>query len=353
IVKNGNKIYKLEDFECKNFITDSQMIINKNVTIPDIECTGDSINITIIGENNLKNITFKNQGEVKIQCDSTGKHIKAGDLNVINGEIQKDYVPKGLESVAGMSELKQQLYDDIINPLKYRDKYRKYNINPVNGFMMYGPPGCGKTFIAEKLAEETGRNFITITPNDIGSIYQHQPAMKVAEKFSTARSEAPSIVFIDEAESLLYPREGLSKENPDYNEMITEFLQQMNKCADKDVLIIMASNEPQRIDNAIKRTGRTDKKIYVGPPDKETRKELFIQKLNSIYNDGNINYDDLSDKTNNYTAEDIRMVLRTASLKALHNDKPVSQQDIDEALQEVKPSISEKLVQYYKKKGED
>lgn len=351
-VINGEKIFKFENLKTTNIVTDGNVIIGKNVTIPNIQLIGKQPKITIIGPNNLKNILFKNKGEVIIQDNEAEEHVNIKSLNIINGEITKDYKLKGLEAVAGMTELKQQLYDDVINPLLYKEKYEKYDIHPINGFMLYGPPGCGKTFIAEKLAEETGRTLITISPKDIGSIYQHQPAMKVAEKFSSAIASTPSIVFIDEAESLLFPREGLSNENPDYNEMITEFLQQMNKCSKYDVLIITASNEPQKIDKAIQRTGRTDKKIYVGPPDAETRKELFIQKLKNIYNDGKINIEEIANKTNNYTAEDIRMVLRKASLEALHNDRPVCQNDIEAALQEVKPSISEELVKYYKQKGE-
>lgn len=91
--------------------------------------------------------------------------------------------------------LKKVLREDIINPLKYPEKYKKYGIPMINGLLLYGPPGCGKTYIVEALAEETQRNFISIRPSDIASIYQHEPAQKIAEKFMEAKINA-AIAYI-------------------------------------------------------------------------------------------------------------------------------------------------------------
>ena len=123
-------------------------------------------------------------------------------------------------------------------------------------------------------------------------------------------------------------------------------LQQFNNCKDKDILIICASNEPQKIDTAIKRTGRLDKRIYVGPPDAETREALFIKQMAKIYKAPDIDYKLLAEKSEYYTAEDIRMLLRDAGLKAMKKNLPVSTDDILTSLKSVQPSLSPQLTEY-------
>lgn len=261
---------------------------------------------------------------------------------------QRVCLPKGFNKVAGMHDLKQQLLDDIVNPLLNPKLYKKYGIDQTNGCLLFGPPGCGKTFIANALAEETNRPLFEITPSNVGSQWQHETAINIRNKFILAEGFDKSIVFIDEAEALLPSREFSSR----YAENVSEVLRNMNNSKKKNIFVILASNEPQKIDPAIKRTGRVDKKIYVGPPDVEARKELIKNKLNGIYKVCNIDYKKLALATNNYIAEDIRMVLRRAGLKAMKENSMITENHILEAISTVKPSLSESLIQSYKNKGD-
>src|SRR5690606_26038595 len=110
---------------------------------------------------------------------------------------------KGLEKVAGMSDLKNQLDVDVIQPLKQIEKYQKYRVEPLNGILLYGPPGCGKTFIAQCLAEEIGYSYFEIKPSDLASTYIHGTQEKIAKLFKGAEEKKPSLIFIDEIDAVL------------------------------------------------------------------------------------------------------------------------------------------------------
>ncbi len=353
-VINGVKEYELSNIKLDNFNAEGNVTAQNRVHIKNLNLKKADAIVTIEGNSLIDNINFENGGKVILKNDSNGKHPDITKINVTNGEVIKDYTLKGFEKIAGMEYLKQQLREDVIEPLEHPEIYKKYGLDVINGFLMYGPPGCGKTFVAKQLAEETGRYFVEIKPSNTGSSFIHETAQQIASKFAEARANKPAIVFIDEMEAIAPTRNGLDTSSTavDINEQVTELLQQINNCKKNDILVVVASNEPQRIDNAIKRTGRMDKKIFVGNPDKETRVELFKQQLNDIYAEKNINFDLLAENTEYYTAEDIRMIIRKAAFIAMRKNEPISQNELLTAIKEVKPSLSRKIVEQYYLKGE-
>lgn len=350
---NGTAEYKLTNITLDNFTAQKKITVAENTNIKNLILEEPNATVTIIGNSLIKNINFKNGGKVIIKNSFDGIHTDSNKINVKNGEIIKDYPLKGFDNIMGMKELKQQLYKNIILPLQHPELSKKYGINPINGVLLYGPPGCGKTFIAKKLAEETNMHFIEIKPSNVGDKYQHLTARNIASKFDEAEKKAPALIFIDEAEAIVPSREKLNGDNIEANEQVAELLQQLNNCKERNILVILASNEPQKIDSAIKRTGRIDSKIFIGQPDKETRKLIYKQELDKIYTDKTIDYNLLAQMSEYYTAEDIKNIVREAAYKALEKNSPIAQSDLIQSIKEVKPSLSEQIIKKYYIKGDN
>ncbi len=185
---------------------------------------------------------------------------------------------------------------------------------------MYGPPGCGKTFIVRKLAEELKYNFFEVKHSDIASSYIHGTVSKVGKLFEIAKLKAPSLVFIDEIEGLIPRREALGMGMEYKQEEVNEFLMQLNDAGKNKILVVAATNRPQLIDTALLRAGRMDKRIFVPPPDGEARRDLFRLFL-SDRPVGEIDYDKLSDLTANYVSADIELVANEACAYGRHARK--------------------------------
>ena len=127
----------------------------------------------------------------------------------------------------------------------------------------------------------------------------------------------------------------------------------MNNCSERGIFVITATNEPQKVDSALKRPGRIDKNIFVGPPDFEARKELFRLQLEDIYSEKNIDYDKLASLTENYTAMEIkRMIVRQAALSALKQNRRISEADIVSQIENYTPQLTPQMIEEYRKKGE-
>ncbi len=191
----------------------------------------------------------------------------------------KSESPSGLGKVAGMKKLKEMLIEDVINPIRDPEPFQRYGLSIPNGILLYGPPGCGKTFIARQLAEELGWYFKEIKGSDIGSVYIHGTVLAIRDLFAELEENAPAMVFIDEFEGLVPKRSELSGIQQYKSEEVNEFLVHLNECAAKRIFIIAATNEPNKIDEAILRPGRLDKMILVEPPDFDARIELLKMYL--------------------------------------------------------------------------
>ena len=175
----------------------------------------------------------------------------------------------GFADVAGMSEIKSVMQKKIINILKDPQKAERFKIQIPNGMLLYGPPGCGKSFIAEKFAEEAGYNYVFVKSSDLASIYVHGSQEKIGALFDEARKNAPTILNFDEFEALVPNRSKIN--NTSESGEVNEFLSQMNNCGKDRIFVIASSNRPDLIDPAILRKGRIDKVIFIPVPDKEAR----------------------------------------------------------------------------------
>jgi len=252
---------------------------------------------------------------------------------------------KGFDLIAGMNELKEILYQDIILPLKERELYLQYKVSIPNGMLLYGPPGCGKTFIAEKFADEVGYNFVMIKPSDLKSKWVNATEENIGKLFKDAEANAPTIIFIDELDAIVPSREG--DLNQGAASAVNEVLAQMTNCGEKEIFVIGATNRPEKIDPAILRTGRMDKIIYLPPPDLTARKEMFKLHLKERPTEKDIDIDKLADLTNLYVASDIKFIVNEASRNALKERVRIKQVHLENAINSNPPSVSERQLKKY------
>jgi len=249
---------------------------------------------------------------------------------------------KGFECVAGMEELKNLLITDVINPLRNPEKFKKFKVSIPNGIILYGPPGCGKTFIVRKLAEELGYNFFEVKHSDLATPYIHGSVSNIGKAFAIAKQNAPAVLFFDEISGLVPDRKYLHESSSHKEEEIDEFLMQLHDAADNKILVVGATNYIDRIDPAILRPGRFDKKIYVSVPDFEARKSLFKVGLSNRPYDKNMDFDRLADLTEGFSCADIiENVVESSARVAANQDLTLIEQDLLES--EIARSVNEKL----------
>ena len=288
-------------------------------------------------------------------------------LQALNGEIEveineptikakeekpvpkKDFKPnrlgKGFDRIAGMESLKSILYNDVIRALNEQELYESYGLTIPNGMLLYGPPGCGKTFIAESFAEEVGYNFVQIKPSDLASIYVHGSQEKIGKLFDEARKNAPTILFIDELDAVMPSREGDLSHS--YSAEVNEFLAQMTNCSQDGIFIIGATNRPDKIDTAIMRTGRLDKHVYLPPPDNKAREQMFQLHLKKRPLELGLDYEVLSKKTENYVASDIEFICNEAARKSLQSHSRISMEILEDIIKTTKKSVTANELKKY------
>jgi transitional endoplasmic reticulum ATPase len=248
--------------------------------------------------------------------------------------------------------LKQLLKRNFVDIILHKDKAKKYNIKPSNGILLYGPPGCGKTYIAEKIAEEAKLNFVMVKPSDLGSTYIHGSQTKIANLFKKAEEAAPALLCFDEFDTLVPAR----KDDTNHNTIseVNEFLVQLNNCASRGVYVLAMTNNISLIDTAVLRKGRIDEVIYVSEPDAEARKEIFDLELAKCeMASKGVDLMHLADITRGYTSSDIAYIVMEASREAFRSAieadcmVEVDQALLEKVISRTSPSISAKELKHY------
>ncbi len=269
------------------------------------------------------------------------KYNRKSQISDIQEELKS---ARGFECVAGMEDLKHLLITDVINPLKHPENFKKFKVSIPNGIILYGPPGCGKTFIVRKLAEELNYDFFEVKHSDLATPFIHGSVGNIGKAFDMAKQNSPAVLFFDEISGLAPDRKNLSESSSHKEEEINEFLMQLNDAAENGILVVGATNYIDRIDPAILRPGRFDKKIYVSPPDFEARKELFKIGLSNRPYDKKIDFKHLAKITEEFTCADIikNVVESAARIAANLNKSLIDQSLLEEEIKRIMPKTKKK-----------
>ena len=277
-----------------------------------------------------------------------GRKDAVGRIQNVPPEPLKPVAPQrlGFAAVGGMDELKRTLAEKVVGPLRDPDRHAEFGVGILNGVLLYGPPGCGKTFIAERLGEELGYAFRKVTPADLASIYIHGTQEKIRHLFDQVRKEAPCVLFLDEVDAMIPSRE--LPINQGYAAEVNEWLPQMDECGKTGVFVLAASNQPERIDAAALKKGRLEELFYVAPPDHDARAAIFEVHLAGRPRDVTINCDELAHLTKGRVGSDIRFLVDEAAREALRTGaEKIRMEHLQIAIRRNGPSVGpEDLVRY-------
>ena len=296
-----------------------------------------------INKNHLNSKNNTNRGEQSDQNSELDQNIEASIVSE-NPDIT-------LNDVAGLEAVKRSLREAIVLPLKRPDLFTGSR-QPWRGILLHGPPGCGKTMIAKATAGDIDATFFNVSAATLVSKWMGESEKLVKRLYEVAKEKQPSIIFIDEVDSLTQSR--TENENDAMRRVKTQLLASMEGLASNKedrVVTIGATNVPWEIDSAFRR--RFQRRIYVPLPDEEARKIIFQINSKGIELDKNIDFKKLSSKTNEFTGSDIANICREAIMAPIREldssnliddssvkARPVTQKDYLNALNNVKKSVS-------------
>jgi len=265
-------------------------------------------------------------------------------------------IPKiSWEDIGGLEEAKQQLQEAVEWPLTKPEVFKRMGIAPPRGILLYGPPGTGKTLLAKAVAGESNANFISIKGPEVMSKWVGESEKAVRELFKKARQVAPSIVFLDEIDSIAPPR-GTDVGSHVTDSVVNQLLTSIDGLESMEgVVVIGATNRPDIIDPGLLRPGRFDRLVLIRSPDKKARLQIFKIHTKSMPLDKDVDLENLSEVCENYSGADIEALCREAAMLAIRENadaKKVKNTHFEKAMEAVRASITPNMMKFYEKVSE-
>ncbi|MEN6397249.1 MAG: CDC48 family AAA ATPase, partial [Methanoregula sp.] len=242
------------------------------------------------------------------------------------------------EDIGGLKDELQRLRETIELPLRHPELFQKLGIEPPKGVLLYGPPGTGKTLIAKAVASESGAHFISIAGPEVISKYYGESEQRLREVFEEARENAPSIIFIDELDSIAPRREEVTGEVE--RRVVAQLLTMMDGLEERgQVVVIGATNRVDAIDAALRRPGRFDREIEIGVPSEPDRIEILKIHTRGMPLAEDVNINTLAQQTHGFVGADLAALAREAAIRALRRYMP----DLDLEKEEIDQETLDKL----------
>ena len=260
------------------------------------------------------------------------------------------------DEIGGLADVKQQLIESVEWPLTYARLFEHMDAKPPRGILLYGPPGTGKTMLAKAVATESQANFISIKGPEFLSKWVGESEKAVRETFRKARQAAPSVVFLDEIDSIAPSRGGMSSDSHVTERVISQILTELDGLESlNDVMVIAATNRPDIIDAALLRPGRFDRLIEISLPDEEARREILKIHTSKKPLADDVDIEDMAKRTDKFSGADLGAVVNEAVMLAIREyvlsgqckadeeicEYKVSKKHFEEALKKVTPTAIE------------
>ncbi|WP_440764805.1 CDC48 family AAA ATPase [Natronorubrum sp. DTA7] len=258
------------------------------------------------------------------------------------------------DDVGGLKETKARLQEAIQWPLEYPDAYKQVDLQSPKGIMLHGPPGTGKTLLAKAVANEANSNFISIKGPELFDKYVGESEKGVREIFEKARSNAPTVIFFDEIDSIATKRGSGGSDSNVGERVVSQLLTELDGLEElEDVIVIAATNRPDLIDDALTRAGRIERKIEVGEPDEETRREILNIHTRDRPLADDVDIDHLAAETDGFVGADLAALCREAATTAVREhvqsqsgETPTAVEDIVLTQAQFEAALEERRQEY-------